>query len=512
MNGGMKSRRFILVLGLIASLSFSGCGGGGSATTAATYTVGVTVSGFSGADFVLQNNGGDDLLINGNGSFTFDKPVVGGGSYRVTVLKQPPSQHCPITNGSGTIGANVTDVQVACVSNLQALYAFGNAPDGIYPAGNLVFDGSGNLYGATSQGGIYGAGIAYKLTPENGQWTETVLYSFCQQTGCQDGSSPSSLVVDGAGNLYGTSYSGGAYGRGIVFELTPTQNGTWTETILHSFGNGADGYGPAGGLVFDKAGNLYGTSSGGSGTASPNCPTGCGTVFELFPGSNGQWTENILYNFCSQGDCVDGSGPRGGLLLDAKGNLFGTTFSGGVPDNHNDGTVFELSPSGNGQWTHTVLYMFQSSLYDASMPNGNLIQDKSGNLYGTAPSGGSTNGNSGVVFKLTQGTQGQWTESILYQFCSVAGCLDGGIPYAGLTIDQAGNLNGTTTYGGVDWGVVFELTPGASTASVLYTFPGGVGGSGPGPGSGVILDSEGNLYGVAGGGTYGNGIVFEVIR
>jgi uncharacterized repeat protein (TIGR03803 family) len=490
------------------------------------YTIGGTVSGFSSTGLVLQDNGGDSLQISANGNFTFATPVVSGGTYNVTVSTQPYTEICVVANGIGTANADVTDIQVICASaQEQVLYGFGNAPDGRYPAADLVFDGSGNLYGTTSQGGTFSYGTVFKLTPGNGQWNERVVYSFCSPvTNCDDGATPlSSLILDAAGNLYGATSQGGAYGAsggGVVFELSPNPDGTWTEMVLHSFGNGTDGIGPSGRLVFDSAGNLYGTTSAG-GTGGSGCFGGCGTAFELIPSPGGQWAESVLYNFCSQADCADGNDPAGGLTLDAAGNLYGTTKYGGTPDQHLNGTVFELTPGGNGQWTQTVLYMFQNATTDGNNPLGGVVQDKSGNLYGTTSWGYSVDGGmafgNGIVFELSRGQQGQWTESILHPFCSdVVNCSDGSQPLAGLVFDKAGNLYGTTSGGGdlnclaAGCGVVFELAAGTWSDTILYSFPGGT--PGFSPDSSVILDAVGNLYGVAyQGGTNGYGVVYEVI-
>ena len=482
-------------------------------TCATAYTVGGTVSGLTSAlpeSLILQDNGGDNLPINANGSFTFVTPVPEGGSYNVTIVAQPANRICAVSGGSGTANGNVTSAQVACISNETVLHTFGSTPDGGFPVANLVFDGSGNLYGTTVQGGAYGNGTVFRLTPNGGKWIETLVYSFCLQSLCADGSNPySSLVLDAAGNLYGTSFQGGAYDYGVVFELTPHPNGTWTETVLHSFGDGADGTSPLAGLIFDNVGNLYGTTeAGGTGSA---CPEGCGTVFELSHLPNGQWTENILYNFCSETDCADGVAPAGVLILDA-GNLYGTAEFGGSNQN---GTVFQLIPDGNGQWTETVLYTFQGGGADGSNPFAGVIQDKSGNLYGTTEFGDvtSASANNGIIFELTREQGGQWTEKILHVFCSdQIYCSDGSQPLAGLVFDKTGNLYGTTFGGGVpNEGVVFKLTPGqdgAWTETPLYNFEGGS--DGLNPHAGVILDPAGNLYGVASGVAQGNGVVFEM--
>jgi uncharacterized repeat protein (TIGR03803 family) len=316
-------RTFVPVVLAIVSACFSACGGGSGNTTppppATPYTIGGSVTGLSnGGGFVLQNNSGDSVVISSNGSFTFGKPVASGGTYSVTISSEPhnPRQFCVVNNGSGTADANVTNVQITCTTPAeQTLYSFGAQPDGNYPSANLVFDASGNLYGTTTQGGTNGAGTVFKMTPNAGQWIKTILYSFCHLQGCPDGSSPySDLIIDAAGNLYGTTYNGGTYWQagsmtgGVVFKLTPQPDGTWTETVLHNFGNGTDGILPQASLVSDKAGNLYGTTTGG-GATSPGCSQGCGTVFELSPGSNSQWTEKVLYSFCSQANCVDGMTP-----------------------------------------------------------------------------------------------------------------------------------------------------------------------------------------------------------
>jgi uncharacterized repeat protein (TIGR03803 family) len=497
---------------------------------AAAYTVGGTVSGLSSVvqeSLILQDNGGGNFVISANGTFTFGTPVAIGGTYNVTVYAQPANRICTVSGGSGTANQNITSVQVTCVSNELVLHSFLNTPDGSFPAANLVFDSEGNLYGTTAQGGVYGYGTVFKLTLNQGQWTESVIYSFCQQTpNCQDGASPySGLVFDTQGNLYGTTLNGGAYGGyGVVFELTPGQNGIWIETVLHSFGNGNDGMGPRGTLIFDKAGNLYGTTrGGGTGAGSGNCTDGgCGTAFELSPGLNGQWTETVLYDFCSQTNCPDGENPQGQLAFDPAGNLYGTTLNGGTVYPYNNGTVFELTPGKNGQWTETVLYSFQGSSTDGSNPFAGVVVDKSGNLYGTTELGDETPGgassNNGTVFELVHGQSGEWTETILHIFCSdVVTCSDGSGPVAGLVFDGAGNLYGTTLNGGTPaYGNVFELTPGKNgngnwTAISLYQFEGGA--TGLSPESGVILDANGNVYGaVTGGGSNDNGLVFEIVH
>jgi uncharacterized repeat protein (TIGR03803 family) len=329
------------------------------------------------------------------------------------------------------------------------LHSFNNdGTDGWYPDAGLILDGAGNLYGTTIYGAGYGA--VFEMSPnQGGGWTETVLYTF---NGNGDGRYPhGSLVFDDAGNLYGTTDNGGIYcglfqGCGTVFELTPTQGGGWTESVLHSFdNNGTDGINPVAGLIFDAAGNLYGTTFAGG-------TYGNGTVFEMSPGQGGGWTETVLHSF---GPVPDGQQSWAGLIFDAPGNLYGTTRTGGT---YSLGTVFELTPNQSGGWTETVLHSFGSGQDGFQPLYGSLIFDATGDLYGTTQEGGVYD--YGTVFEVAPNGSGGWTETLLYNFCSQNGCADGYFPFAGLTSDAPGNLYGTTYLGGpYDDGTVFELTP-----------------------------------------------------
>jgi uncharacterized repeat protein (TIGR03803 family) len=361
------------------------------------------------------------------------------------------------------------------------LYNFTGGSDGYDPSSNLTFDGDGNLYGTTIHGGPRGFGTVYELSPNgNGGWNETTLYGFCSMY-CADGSGPnrSGVIFDNSGNLYGTTYYGGANGNGVVFELSPV-GGSWTETVLYNFcsqGYCTDGGEPQGDLIMDPAGNLYGTNSVG--------------VFELSP-SDGGWTEQIIYHCC-------GLGSLSGLTMDAAGNIFGTEPSG----------VFELSPNGNGGWIPTVIHTFTGHPKDGSGALGAPVFDKAGNLYGTTTGGGTAN--RGTVYKLSPGEKG-WTEAILYNFRGTRKN-DGSNPEAGIAFDGAGNIYGTTLNGGeFGEGTVFELVAPVGTGKykekVLLNFANG---DGAWPWDNLVLDSAGNLYGTAiGGGLYGNGVVFEV--
>ncbi len=271
------------------------------------------------------------------------------------------------------------------------LYHFHWFPDGAWPGyGAVVFDASGAIYGTAGSGGsrncIYGCGIVYKLTPSEQGYTESVIYSF---TGQSDGANPDgSVPFDQDGNLYttATSRGGSGGGGGTVIELTPS-NGDWIETTIHQFAPHTDGGAPIGGLIIDKSGNLYGTTSAIG-------PSGGGTVFELTP-SGGSWTFKVLFAFYGG---PGNSGPWGNLLMDAAGNLYGTTNHDGL---YSEGTVFELSPS-RDSWTFTSLHVFCKDYpvcSDGAQPFSDLVMDANGNLYGTASLGGSYG--YGVVWEIT---------------------------------------------------------------------------------------------------------------
>jgi uncharacterized repeat protein (TIGR03803 family) len=330
---------------------------------------------------------------------------------------------------------------------------------------------------------------------------ETVLYNFpCGPTGCEPGSN---LIFDAAGNLYGTSPRGGAANYGVVFELSPQVGGGWTEAVLHSFSdNGHDGFLPQGGLIFDAAGNLYGTTIGGGEHKG-------GTVFELVPATGGGWTEYVLHNF---GAGTDGSEPNAGLIMDAAGNLYGTTLGGA----HGYGAAFELTPVTGAGWTEKMLHSF-SGTTDGSQPYAGLTFDAAGNLYGTTLGGGAYLG--GTVFELTPQAGGQWAGKVLHSFGQVnANGVNTYAPYGGVIFDQAGNLYGTTYYGGGNGGgIVYQLAPSAGGWKELPLHNLG-GNAGSNPLAGVVIDAAGNLYGTTANGgnehsscaSAGCGVVYEL--
>ena len=276
--------------------------------------------------------------------------------------------------------------------------------------------------------------VPLTIPPAFAASAEQVLYNFCSQQNCTDGSGPylGNLVFDSAGNLYGTTEFGGTDNVGVVFELSPNGQG-WEETVLHSFANdGTDGNKPYSGVIFDKSGNLYGTTTVGGAHND-------GTVFELSPGANRKWTEKILHSFNDDGK--DAAAPYAAPVFDSVGNLYGSSDAGGA---HYVGAVYELIPGANGKWTEKTLHSFNDSGKDGWLALTPLIFDSSGNLYGTTLLGGSDN--NGIVFELSPGANEKWTEKILHSFNSNG--KDGYESYGGLTFNSAGNLFATTVSGG----------------------------------------------------------------
>jgi uncharacterized repeat protein (TIGR03803 family) len=370
----------------------------------------------------------------------------------------------------------------------KVLYAFTGGTDGGRSQGGVIVDKEGNLYGTTNSGGVYNAGTVFELSPSNGSWNETVLYSF---TGGSDGAYPMAGLTFCRGNLYGTTLEGGG-GWGVVFELAALTKG-WKQSVIYSFSAQRDGEKPHGGLTCDAAGALYGTTYTGG-------IYGGGTVFKLTriaaSSTNGRWSETTLHSF---GNANDGMNPQGTVVLDKQGNVYGTTTDGG----YGRGTVFELAHSKSG-WGETIIYNFLGG-NDGAFPYAGVMSDAAGNLYGTTYAGGTYG--EGSVFRLTL-SNSQWTEAVLYAFDAPS---SGGYPYRGsLTLDGSGNLHGTTSTGDYA-GTVFDLSlsSGTWTESVLYEFSNEE--DGGTPYDGVILDAAGNSYGTTvGGGNCNEGVVFEV--
>ena len=379
------------------------------------------------------------------------------------------------TYSGGKSGAGVI-FKMDTAGHETLLYSFTGGSDGGGPQSGVVRDAAGNLYGVAGHG-TAGYGVVFKLDTAG---RESVLYTF---SGGADGRDPIGLVADSAGNLYGTTYEGGLSGCystcGVVYKV----DSAGRETVLYSF-TGLGGGNPIAGVILDSAGNLYGTTQFGGNSGA----VGDGVVYKLDTAG----LETMLYSF-PRG--VDGAGPQAAVVRDPAGNLYGTTFKGGIAD---FGVVYQLDAAGH----ETLLHTFTGGA-DGRLPAAALIRDSAGNLYGTARGGGA--GGAGVVFKLDTALN----FTVLYSF---TGGADGGGPWASLTRDSSGNLYGTTQSGGVgNAGVVFKLSA-AGLETVLHSFTGGA--DGAKPIAGVILDSAGNLYGATpfGGiaGSSGHGIVYKL--
>ena len=392
--------------------------------------------------------------------------------------------------------------QAAHTQTFTVLHNFTGGLDGGGPYAGLIMDARGNLYGTAAEGAItsghcypQGCGSVFELKHSNSGWLFNPLYIFHGKA--DSGGSYASLTFGRDGTLYGTASGIGTGSCGTVFNLKPPPAACtstlcfWTVKVIHSF-QSPDGCTPFSPVIFDEAGNLYGTAD--------DHP---GVVYELTP-SNGSWAETVLTTF----DYGDGSFPGyGGLVFDKAGNLYGTTSGGG--DNQCDpgygcGVVYQLTPSGSG-WTNNTLYEFHDGS-DGGFPEGGVIVDGSGNLYGTSTEGGS--GTAGTVFELSP-YNGYWNFNLL---ASITGNPNVGGPWDSLVMDAAGNLYGTTASGGLyGTGAIFKLTPsnGGWTYTSLHDFVCST--DGCEPYDSVIFDPKGNIYGTASaGGTDNHGVVWEI--
>ncbi len=359
-------------------------------------------------------------------------------------------------------------------AKFKTLHSFAGGFDGSYPEADLFIDRTGVLYGTTTQGGIEGnMGTLFKIAPGG---KEKVVHAFGGSA--DDGADPSGgVIVDKAGNLYGATLGGGANGLGVVYKLAPDG----TETLVHTFQGiccGIDGSFPYGNLVFDTLGNIYGATNAGGSAAD------LGSVFEI----RADGTETVLHGFAGG---ADGSYPRGGLAIDDSGSLYGTTVTGGASD---VGTVYRITSTG----AESVLHAFANCSCDGQYPHSTLVLDRQGNAYGAATAGGS--GFAGALFVVTATAH----ETLVHSFDTSGGAA----PVSGLIKDRKGNLYGTTAEGGANnMGTVFELhTSGAF--KVLHSFNGT---DGNGPFGGLAADADGNLYGTTElGGANNMGVVFEI--
>jgi len=411
----------------------------------------------------------------------------------------------------------------AAASEYKVIYAFQGGTDGSNPEAQLISDSAGNLYGVTQFGGTHGQGTVFKLSNSGGTWSESILYSF---TGSSDGGEPlGRLVMDSAGNLYGTTEGGGdptcVQGSGycgVVFEVFPGAGGTWTEKTLLEFTT-ANGREPIAGLTFDDAGNLYGSTFFGG-------ADGWGTVFELSPNGDGTWTQTVLHNFNLDGNggkpnsdlVFDAAGnlygttANGGLLQDCL-------------DKFGCGTVFEMSPQAGAGWTEKPLVAFNGK--NGTPPTG-VVFDLSGDLVGVTPDGGVgtcsgfiVNG-CGEVYELVATAGGGFKPKVIRQFQAEPIATPNNI-----VVDSAGNIYGTSLAGGINacsgtqpCGTIYKAAPNGSggyTFSLLYKFP-GESANGFWPYAALNIDSAGNIYGSTGNGgdlscgvSGGCGVVFQII-
>ena len=382
------------------------------------------------------------------------------------------------------------------------LYSFTGGRDGRNPVGPLIFDNAGNLYGTAQYGGM-GCGVIFELSPptQGTTWTESVLYTFNCKT--NDSYPTAGLVLDQTGNLYGTT-------SGTAFQLSPpaAPGGSWMYTVLHKFGGAdqPDGGQPNGNLIVDQAGNLYGTAYYGGAFVCSIGPGPCGLVFELLrPGQlGGSWEEKVLYDFS---DVPDGSYPGAGVIFDKQGNLYGNTTSGGTgPCTDGEGltigcgTAFELSPTSEGSWTETVLYNFGPS---EDSPQNPFASGADGSLYGTAAYD---------VFRLIPPPSGEaWRHQRLFTFTSG---ISGTIPSSGVTIAGNRGLFGTTASSGLSgFSTAFELSlpvkNGQLTLTTLQTF--GTGFDSNQPRGGLIRGKDGAFYGATSADAGGNGFIFKIV-
>lgn len=383
----------------------------------------------------------------------------------------------------------------------QVIHTFTGGGDGAYPTSGLTIDVSGNLYGTAFGGGTQNDGAIFSLDNNDGSWLLTTMYSFKEGN---DGAGPiGALVIGPDGALYGSTSAGGGgpclsesgyRGCGTVYSLRPPARApatvlyNWNSTILHRFSQ-TDGSDPQGPLTFDSSGNIYGTTVGGG-------DADWGVIYKLVP-SGGGWTQNIVYQPQGNGD---GASPMGGVVLDQSGNLYGI-FSQNGPNNY--GAVYELSPSGSG-WRESTVHSFTFQGNNGAGPQGGLIFDNSGNLYGTTVH--DQNGG-GTVLELAK-SGGSWSYDFVY---GLSGGIDLG-PYDKLTMDADGNLYGTSYADGeYGYGNVFKLTRsgGGWNYTSLHDFTGGT--DGANPICQLVFDSSGNLYGTTtNGGSDHKGVVFEI--
>jgi uncharacterized repeat protein (TIGR03803 family) len=407
---------------------------------------------------------------------------------------------------TGASAATYADVYDFCSSD--------GCADGWSPWGPAVPDGAGNWYGNATLGGDKHKGTIYRMTLSGKKWTYTRLYSFCAESKCTDGASPQAgLIIDTAGNLYGTASQGGKDDNGVVYELEKNGAG-WNYKVLYTFcrhtgcADGSDPFdavltysGAASGLPYDGTSTLYGTTYAGGKNA--------GVLFTLKP-SGGNWTYKVIHTFCAKTNCTDGGTPNMGVMVDSSGDLIGAAPGGGK---YNGGVVYELKPNGGG-WTYGILHSFcaqkTTTCSGGNDPNGVPIADGAGNLYGTAHMGGANA--QGTVYELVP-DGAKWKLTTLHTFCGETNCTDGGTPYATLAMDAAGDLLGTSYFGGdLGMGTVFKLSGVSHKKFTRLVSFGNAGTPGGYPAGGLQLDPSGAFYGnTEQGGANDKGVFYKLV-
>lgn len=461
-----------------SSFSSSASSSAASASSAiANYTVSGSATGVDGGTLKLQNKLTNTVTLVKDGSFNFP-PAPAGSTYSVGLSQQPEGKHCKISNASGTLNSDVTNITVSCTSmQFSRLATFtANGVDGLYPVPDaLAMDSNGNLYGATSSGGRFGWGAVFGLTRNaDGSYAPaTTLYSFTEK----DGYYPyGALAIDNAGNLFGIMVCGGSAGAGTIYKLARNPDGSYTSaTTLHEFTTGIAGGVPMGGLIVDAAGNLFGT-------ASYFGANNQGTVFELVRKADGDYLPAITLHAFTGG--ADGGGPSGPLTIDSAGNLFGISGGG----SHGKGVVFKLARKADGSYAPAIAaYSFTGGADGSANPYWGLVIDSTGNLFGAAESGT----NKGIVFKLARNADGSYSSTTLHSL-STDGVVN--YPLASLLLDSAGNLFGKTDAGSYGHSSIFQFVRNADGSyaplTTLYSFSSG-------RPSALVLDSAGNLFGTA---------------
>lgn len=424
-----RSPVVLLIAGLSLALAVPACAGGQAIRVLYNFCSQANCADGVSANGIIQDQAGNLYGTTFQG---------GNQNNRGVIFKMTPNR-----NGSYTYAV------------LYDFCALENCTDGAYPFSTPIMDTSGNLYGTAGGGGVDGGGVVYELTPNNGQWTETVLYNFCSQANCNDGEEPlagldyagasSGALYDGTSPLYGTTDQGGTGQGGLAYSLQPG-NGSWTEQVLYSF---ISPNGPVDTLAIDASGNLYGALTNGGKVVDY-----AGGIFELSP-AGGSWTEKKVVNFCYKAACPRGASPWGTVYIDSSGRLWGTTSAGGAlgckAEPAGCGTLFKLTPGESGYMFQKIHDFCTADCSDGARPFSALQSDGQGNLFGTAYS---AVGDGGSLFEVT-GT----TFKVLHTFC-LDSCAEGYQPRGGLVFTGAGNLIGTTSAGRFNtYGTIYEITP-----------------------------------------------------